>query len=547
VLGELSRWLLEAPDVRSWYCLGAAVPAGALLLAVGSRVAQRWPWSGGLARASARLGAFALIALGILQATLYLTHPMLFDPYEASVASLSGIVGSGQPLIHAPDDPYRYVQIGYGPVLYFWNAAFVRLFGSTIPACKAAGVTSFSAALVLMVLVGRSRTSQHAWLSLRGLVAGAVLALLLGYFGHYAFWTRADPHIVLCATAAGVAVAHRAWTPRIRALLLGLALGLAVNLKITAAVYLAPFVVVFLLEEPRKVALLALGVSVFVAALPFCLPGVSLAAYLAWLRVLGSQGVGSRTVILWEGMRALFYATPLLALWMLKTFGPARWSWKRHLHAASCLACAAAVAVFASKTGAGEHHFMPLFPALIYAVSRDFPSRIGRRIDLRGAMVLGMVATFLLEGVPKHRDLWTMEMENQRYGNVLVDELRGFMAAHPRETVEMGTADLAYLWPGYYRPVLVYAGQPFHVDIGTLMDLDSVNRGVMPDAMIERVRQCRTSFFLIPRWGEPFETQGVYHTGRNVYDARYVTAFRAAYHRVASLEHFDVFACSAKR
>jgi hypothetical protein len=536
-LERMSQWLAENPHEREFGLLLAAALGSLALFAGLRRLPRSWRFRGPVL-----VAMLAIVAGACAQAALYASHPVLFDSYEASVACVTGLFGSPQPLIHGLGAPYRYVQMGYGPILYLWNWLFLRALGPSIEACKAGPVASHCAAIVLMAWVARRKTSRHAWLCPRGLTASAVLALLLAYFSYWAFWMHPDAHLVLLAVLGGLAVEHRAWSARTRSVVLGVALGVAVNLKVTAPIYFLPFMVVFFEREGMERTKLSLVVALLVAAVPYLLPGVSLPDWIRWTALLRRQGMKSSEVLVWEQLRGLFYVCPLIVMVALACLRMPHWRRVNYLHCLACVVSTAAVGVIACKRGASEHHFMALFPALIHAVVRNPAVRVFG-VDLRTALAAGYVVTLGLADWYKQAALYRLNLEARETGPEYVQEIQGFLANHPGKTVEMGTAGDS-VGTALFRPLLVYAGQPYFVDIGTVMDLDSVGMNRMPDEIIRRVLRCQSDFFLFPQTGPPLHTPNVYETGHFAYDPRYIDAFNASYRKVDATAHYDVYACA---
>ena len=546
--GDLFERGLLAFGVLFWLLtFFALVSSGRLARWPRLRIALLWGF---------RLACATVLGLGIAQAGLYASHAAFFDPYEASVASVSGLVGVGAPLFHGPGDPVRYVQIGYGPMLYLINYVFIRAFGLTIQACKLASVTSYVASLLFMARAFHRDSSRWSFLCPRGLGAAVALAVSLGYFGHWAFWTRADPHIVLCVVLGIWALEERRFSKRAKALVLGLALGVAVNLKFTACLYFFPLFVLGFFELGWRNMLLFAAVAAAAAIFPFLLPSVSFRNYLHWLAELRKQGLGGEEAMIANGKRALFYATPLAASWLFAAVTRARLRQSRlymslvfsfrllgakgHCHFAAIVSAFGLLVIVASKPGATEHHFVPFFPVLIHGVFRMVP-RAARGLDFRVISGLSLVLVFFGSDWNKQLSLWHTQMWARPGARATSAEVTTFLAQHPGKTVEMGAG--GSLSPTFYRPILVYAKQPYTLDVGTLSDLDSVGSGRLPAAIVKRIERCVVDYFLIAKGAQPFKMKGIYTTGRLLFQSGYPEAFAKAYEKTETLVYYDVYAC----
>ncbi len=554
---KLSSWLV-AGDMfeRDLLAFGVLFWLLTFVALVGSGRLARWPRLKAALLWALRVACWAVLAVGLVQAGLYASYPAFYDPYEASVASVSGLVGVGAPLFHSVKDPVRYVQIGYGPMLYFIDYAFLRAFGLTIQACKLASVTTFSASLLLTARAFRRESSRWSLLCTRGLGAAVALALGLGYFGHWAFWSRADPHIVFCVVIGVWAMEERRFSKRVKALVLGLALGVAVNLKLTACLYFFPLFVLGFFELGWRNMLFFTVTSVAAAVLPFLLPTVSLRNYLYWLGELRKQGLGSEEAMIAVGKRALFYAAPLAPAWFFAAVTRARLRRSRlymslvfsfrllgakgHCYFLAIVFACGLLVIVASKPGATEHHFVPMFPVLIHGVLRMVPKAV-RGIDFRLISGLALVLVLFIIDWNKQTFLWKMQMATRPGSLATAAEVTSFLAQHPGRTVEMGPGISLALT--LFRPILVYARQPYTLDVGTLSDLDSVSSGRLPGAILKRVETCVVDYFLITKGGAPFQARGYYTTGRGIFASGYPEVFAKAYEKTESLKYYDVYTC----
>ncbi len=564
-MNKVSTWLTSGDLFeRGLLSFGVLFWLFTFFALVGSGRLARWPRLRIALVWALRLACLTGLGLGVAQAGLYASHAALFDPYEASVASVSGLVGVGAPLFHGPGDPVRYVQIGYGPTLYFITYAFIRAFGLTIQACKLAGVTSYVASLFFMARAFHRESSRWSLFCPRGLGAALALAVGLGYFGHWAFWTRADPHVVLCVVLGVWALEERRFSKRTKAVVAGLALGVAVSLKVTACLYFFPLFVLGFFELGWRNMLLLSTVSLAAATFPFLHPSVSLRNYLYWLGELRRQTMGDEDTKIANAKRALFYATPLAASWLFAAVTRVRLRQSRlymslvfsfrllgakgHCYFLAIVISCGALVIVSSKLGATEHHFMPMFPVLIHGVLRMVPRAV-RGLDFRLISGLSLVLVLFGSDWNKQWDLWDMQIAARPSARATSAEITRFLARHPGRTVEMGAGgSLALNYGGslaltYFRPLLVYAKQPYTIDVGTIMDLDSIGAASLPPAIIKRVKDCVVDYFLIAKGVKPFQMKGFYATGRLLFQPGYPEAFAKAYEKTEALEYYDVYSC----
>jgi hypothetical protein len=469
----------------------------------------------------------------LAQASRYLRLRSFLDHCEASVAAVTATFWRGEPLYPALDAAEAYIQITFGPMLYVINGAFNAWFGPSVQALKAGGPICLLLALLLMAGSAPTRRS--------GLWMAALLGLALAHFLHFSYWNRADPHLVL-STAAGVfalSLAER----RVRgaSVLLAVSLGIAIDLKITSAVYFVPILVRFALEQGAvRTGAVAAG-AVLVAAAPFALPNVSLAHHLAGLALVARQGISSAR---FAGNLELgiFYGLPLALILLADHRDAARLSRSQKAYAWAALLSSSLIAIVSSKPGSTAHHYMPLFPVLL-----DATFRTGRAVRERAPQLVA--ATFAAGAIcvffTGFSGQWTVyQMIDARGpGNAVSDDLSALAARCERGSVQMGYAGNRTYMLTTHRVPLVLAGNPYWLDPATLMDLRSVGRGPSR-ATVEAVRSCRSDCFVIPRGEIPFSMRNMGEYDRvRLFPPAFVAAFRAAYERVDSSRHFNLWKC----
>lgn len=479
------------------------------------------------------------------QALLYTSHALFFDVYESSVAAVSSLLATGRPVYPAPDAPAWYVQIGYGPMLYVLNVPFIALFGPSVAVCKWAGVLSFLGTLALTVDTYAARGGVNGLYT--GLVGAAALALSLGRLPHLEYWTRADPHIVFCVALALWCCETRRLPVALRALAVGCALGVAVNLKLTACIYFLPIVVLALRSFTRPSLGLAAVATLGAALLPFAARLISFANYRHWLGVLRAQGVDWHELgpNVWRGSYWLLplllgglavRAVPLLRggaaeLAPLPRAERARW--------VATFGAAALLMVVASKPGATIHHLLPLCPLLLHAfltLPADARSTLAYRVS--GA---AFVTSSLVAQAPSKLREWHDDLRAASLAPPIDAELREFVRLHPKSTIEMGPTHSDLPDASTLRPFLVQTGNPYPLDVGTLMDSQSVG-GYDAGRVANYLRSCAADFILFPARSEPFADAGYYSWGP-LFPPVCRTAFRSAYQHVVHLRYYDAYAC----
>ena len=127
------------------------------------------------------------------------------------------------------------------------------------------------------------------------------------------------------------------------------------------------------------------------------------------------------------------------------------------------------------------------------------------------------------------------------------------MRQHPAEKIEMGygeqlgkTNELTY-----FRPVLVFAGNPLTLDAPALTDME-LGKLAVPQSTIAYLQSCQTQIWLIPKGEHPFTLPSLYDDAdsfprRDIFGDRLRAAFLARYQKRESSAYFDLWSCAGKK
>jgi hypothetical protein len=488
-----------------------------------------------------RAAAVALAASGLTAlaayagiAVWYGLDPRYFDPAEPTIPIVGWLFTLGQPIYHDVGAPTRYAHV-YGPLAFILPGLMLQALGPGILASKALGVAAGLASLA----------ATHASLAVaasrrRAIVLTGATALLYLVFRNYTFWTRPDPLLVL-ASATGVLIVART-SGAFAGLGLGLVAGVLAGAKFTGPLYVLPLFALLAARDGRGAALAALAAGGAATLLPFALPNVSLPDYLTWIEL--SAGNGLRFAALRQNLDwAAFLLLPLAAVWIR----PGAWS---RLDRPSRLAAVAlgtamiAVAIAASKPGAGPYHLLPFAPVIAYGVA----SGLARRADageprLAAPAALAWVATATLAAVVQQASFFaTLAGGSARQE---IRDIETFLDRHPGAVAQM--ADSPYDRPTFIRPLLTFRSAVYLIDPPAVQE-HQLSGVPLPAATIDAIRACRADAWLAPAGTEPF-------AGRNRYPAMALAplfpdafreAFHAAYARAERAGHYDVWRCRTR-
>lgn len=446
----------------------------------------------------------------------YAAVPAYFDHVEPSVASVSWLVVQGQ---HAYPDQAGAGLYGlpYGPMLFLVNGLTMLLAGPGIITSKLAGAAAATASVIIVAMA--VRRARGDWLRAIRWSAIAYLA-----FGVTSFWVRAEPLLLLCSSLAVLSLTVPAWPS---AALVGAALGVGLNLKASAIIYLFPALALVWKTHGTIRFAAATGIAVLVACLPYALfDNISLAGYLSWLQSAASQGV--RLPALTRALEwAIFLSLPMLVM-RRPDSGPHLAS-DVALFRTLLLACMLASLPLSAKYGTGLYHFLPFVPAIIFASAggRSGPP----------AAVPAMLASFALVGALQ-LPTWVTAITSLP-SRAIASELRQIEASHAG-TVAMGYSANYRL--SFFRPALVFAGQPYWLDGASLMDWHW-SRRPLPAAALAALDACVVEAWVVPAGAPPFVLPNAYPIPGDVFPDEFRKIFEDRYTREMSGQWFDVYRC----
>ncbi len=533
---------------RSSSFLGRIVPGGVPATLSGAVFAVVFFW-----------GAVALIVNYVVLTVWYLGLDNYFSFVEPNNVSIAWTAMTGGPVYHDLDSAAQYSLV-YGPSYFLVNGWLLKLFGPSILASKLGSVLfALFSVFGLVFCVGRAAGPRIA------VMAGGYLVLT--YFGFWPFGTfiaRADAFI-LGLVALGLVGAH-ARTRWAAVLLSAVAVGVCFNVKVHSPMYFLPgFALLF--QRHGFGALVKTGVAAAaVAVLPFLLfPNVSLANYVLWMRVVGDVGLELTEFLITARNVFLLQLLPaLLALSLLP--GPLRILKERKLFLAALGLSMAVILVIASVAGAGKFHMIPFSISITYwlavafaahynehyeghhgetagAVSRVrgflpglFPSFFLRRWVVRVLLLL-----FLLQGVSVNLRMVKLSTYNARYNGAVAD-IREILAAYPDRKIGMGNGAIEHDELTHFRPLLVFAGNPYLIDAIAFMVLKKAGHTIGPNT-VAAIRACAMDIWLIPLEDTPFTINSVYAGATYLYTKAFRKAFFDRYELRERRGHYSLWFC----
>ena len=484
--------------------------------------------------------------IGVL--IVYATHTNFFDHAEANIATVSWLFQTGKPIYHELQSAERYT-IPYGPALYIINGFFLNLLKPSIFSAKIGGLLAGGLSLLLIFYILKNLIGSKIATLCSAYISLNFIAIYV-YFAAATFWNRSDSFLLMFVALALLAVVRT--NSLIAILLSALSLGISINLKIHGILYFLPIYILLYFRHGIYSTLVSILGSLILAIAPFiCLQQVSLKNYILWLGEFGKQGI-SFTLLKGNVVWSIYLFAPvvLIAIYFATNYKNDFIDFvKEHrILLLSVLISLVAVAVIGSKAGAGMNHLIPFLPLSYYVFALILKQiltlnqdRVFRKTNKYYycayiSFVLALLTVTALRGVLN--EIHLLHLAN-KYNNEPIQEIQEIIKFHPGITIGMGYGgdyDLTY-----YRPLLVYRGNPYLIDAVSVMDAEYLGKK-LPNETLKAIDSCQIKLWLIPKGGSPFQLYN-YFNHRQVFNKEFTNIFLANYERREESNYYDLWFC----
>ncbi|MFN2622612.1 MAG: hypothetical protein ABR611_07185 [Chthoniobacterales bacterium] len=498
-------------------------------------------------------GLAGLVLVGFLAADLsYCLSSAFWDHNESSFGIQSWMSWRGDAVYQNLLTEQRYSG-PYGPYGYMVVGLCQGLIGPGVFATKFLPCIAGAATLGSFYLVLRRRTSARVGLLLTSLLAALALRL-----GPFAFWSRPDPFLLLCVTTGLLAATRKSLANTV---LLGIALGVAVNLKIDSALYFIPVAMIAIRTGFDRAALIKVATIALVAIiLPFILfHQISLGNYLGILRLVGKRNFGLLEFRLSLEWLVTLSVPLILGLRFYKRTSQDRpnemdVNEKRYL--AAIVVASVAILIFASKRGAGPHHFLPLIPIILFFAAER--RERGRRFQWGSSMVgvtgyalcFSWLLSCTLVAFGSAYSLSTTAIRNEAEAAAAIRDLQQLVDEHPAYTW-LGGAPLGGLpVDSTFHLQLVFKGMPPGVIPPAQMDFQlahfrEVDLTRLEKEIVEKYR--RPIAWVVPKGSLPVGMKTAFDQSRPLFSEKFQHEFADRFEKTGATRFFDFYTPKAKR
>lgn len=550
-IADLIRLLIARPDYWPFAFMVPIFLALWLLVRINegadglNRVQGAWPVIGLLTLAL--FGWFCLV---------HLFSPIYLGPIQPQIAEVSWYFAQGLPIYHGPANSEVYNML-YGPDIYILTGWFEKLLGPSAFSFKLPGALAVAMAMLVFFLHLRKRAGIKIALFGTGVAAAFFLSM-----NPEELFSRPDVLIVL-ALVIGCWAAYS--QSKIAPLVLGAAIGTGINLKIHAGLYFLPFIgVAWQMGYRTRSWLLVVSSAAVMTAAPFLLfSNVSLVNYLWTLRLASNVGINPMNYF--NNLEMIFcLATPLVAASLL--------AYRQNAHATLnglaaqkyfillVLAEFSLLLLPCSRYGCGIHHLLPLGIVVIVLAVELYAAGVRPMLDnsfvscAAGAVLLswlvsclgiGLVRSYQNAAYLQGRAAWAHSVESD------VDQIAAQYGSH--HVLLMGASDNDNYEYAYFRPQLIFKGQPIGFDPCGLMERGFVGSAVpgLPEltAALAKNHPDEKIIWLVPKHGDQFSLTSYFaFYERNGYlpnPPAYTDQFRASFlastTKIATTQYYDLY------
>jgi len=496
--------------------------------------------------------SIGIILIYFLIVILYAFSPLYLDHGESSLSIVGFLLKENYELYPSLISGKIYGLV-YGPALFLFQKWFYLIFGASIEASKLVGVLSSIFSFIILYLAIRNRYNSKISLYL----IACVLIVFLQY-SSWTFWNRSEPLIMFFIGLALFGIRQK--NIYFSLFLLSISFGFAVNLKITSVFYLFP---IFLLSLERKSARFhttIICLSLLIVILPFLCKNISFFNYLDLiLKLATNENMNFKLFFGCFRFSFLYYFIPtiLILLYLSKhKENLKKFFLKYKLPLIALFICLVVVMIMGSKAGGGTLYMLPFMPLFVYFWSKliniefscQYVKISNTKLLIILSLLLGLTFSTIPTSVLKTGYMllrFSINLKEDAIPRQVINDLRNIDRQYPDLTIHMGVGEERNYKYTYYRPTLVYLGNPYYVDFPVYMTYQISNM-LERKQLVHLFEACKIDIWLIPKGNIPFH-MGNWASGKLLFDQQLRNSFLNNYDLINSSKFFDIYKCKTLR
>ena len=495
--------------------------------------------------------SIGIILIYFLIVILYAFSPLYLDHAESSV-SIVGFLLKGNHNLYPSLISGKIYGFVYGPVLFLFQKWSYLIFGDSIEASKLVGVLSsiFSFIILYLAILNRNNSKTSLYL------IAYVLIVFLQY-SSWTFWNRSEPIILFFIGLALFGIRQR--NIYFSLFLLSISFGCAVNLKITSVFYMFPIVLLSLERKSTWFHTTIICLSLLIVILPFLYKNISFFNYLDLIKLASNEKMYFKLFLDCLTFSFLYYFIPtiLILLYLSKHKENLKdFFLKYKFPLITLFVCLVVVNIMGAIAGGGKLYLLPFMPLFVYFWSKliniefnyQYVKLSNTKLLIILSLLLGLTFSTVPTSVLKTGYMllkFSINLKKDAIPRQVINDLRNIDRQYPELTIHMGIGEYKDYKYTYYRPVLVYRGNPYYIDFPAYMAYQ--NSKMLDRKQLAQIFEaCKIDIWLIPKGNIPFHMEN-WSDGKPLFDQQLRNSFLNNYDQINSSKFFDIYKCKVLR
>jgi hypothetical protein len=340
-------------------------------------------------------------------------------------------------------------------------------------------------------------------------------------------------------------------------LICAVVVGVSVNLKFSSILYFLPLFVLLFSQQGIHATLVSVTGSIIISLLPFGLPQISLHNYIRWIHLVSNHGINIQQ--LKQNFEWALYLLLPLAIISLQFFLTNQQEFSKTIkqeqgYLYALLISIAGSIFIASKPGSGIHHLIPIIPLISYlfvillakinSINKLELGQFPQKKYIINLLLFCVLYLPILISVLINSGMKEVLIVENFYNptSEIITDIHGIVKSYPNQTIEMGYGTNEFYPLTYYRPALVFSGNPYLVDSAALMDMQKSGLDI-PFTTLEVLSSCRTKIWLIPKGSPPFQQPSYYPPNTQLFSDEFKKIFFERYELREQTRYFDLWSC----
>ena len=492
--------------------------------------------------------SIGIILIYFLIVILYAFSPLYLDHGEASI-SVIGFLLKGNYELYPSLISGKFYGVSYGPNLFLLQKWFYFIFGDSIEASKLVGVLGSIFSFIILYLAIRNRYNSKISLYLIAFVPIAFLQC-----SSWSFWNRSEPLIMFFMGLALFGIRQK--NGYFALFLLSISFGFAVNLKVTSVLYMLPIFILCLDRKSIWFNMATICLSLLIMILPFLYKNISFFNYLDLFKLASNEKMYFKLFYKCLKFSFLYYFIPtiLILLYLSKHKENLKNVCLKHkLPLIALFVCLVVAMIMGAVEGGGKLYMLPFMPLFVYFWSKliniEFVFKHIKISNAKALIILSLLLGLTFSTAPPcvlktgYMLLrFSKNLKKDAVPRLIIKDLKDINKQYPDLAIHMGIGEYKDYKYTYYRPALVYMGNPYYIDFPIYMAYQNANL-VNRNQLAQIFEACKIDIWLIPKGNVPFRMGNFAVNHVPLFDQELRNSFLNNYALINSSKFFDIYKC----